>query len=110
MQSTMARGAAAAAIVCVVAGGGWRIYSRVQPAPAAKVLAIPPRMTQGSGLSPSSAKRVPDTVIGPVLTHPAADNTEQQIVDKTPGATPPVSGRHPRSKKPAARSVATPMP
>jgi hypothetical protein len=110
MQSTMARGVAAAAIVCVVAGGGWRIYSRVQPAPAAKVLAIPPLVTQGGGLSPSNAKRVPDTLIGPVLTHPVADNAEQQVVDKTPGSTRPVSGRQPRPKKPTARSVVIPMP
>ena len=43
MQSTAMRSAAAAAIVCVVAGGGWRIYSRVQPpaAPTAKVTAMP---------------------------------------------------------------------
>jgi hypothetical protein len=109
MHSTMARGAAAAAIVCVVAGGGWRIYSRVQPAPAAKVLAMPPRVAQGGGLSPSNAKRVPDTLIGPVLSHPMADNAEEQVVDKTPGSTPPVSSSHPRSKKPS-RSAATPMP
>jgi hypothetical protein len=110
MQSRMARGAAAAAIVCVVAGGGWQIYSRVQPAPAAKVLVMPPLVTQGGGLSPSNAKRVPDTLIGPVLTHPRADNTKQQVVDKTPGSTQPVSGRQPRPKKPTARSVVTPMP
>lgn len=110
MQSTMARGVAAAAIVCVVAGGGWGIYSRVQPAPAAKVLAMPPLVTQGGGLSPSNAKRIPDTLVGPVLTHPVADNTEQQVVVKTPGSTRPVSGRQPRPKKPTARSVVTPMP
>ena len=110
MQSRMARGAAAAAIVCVVAGGGWQIYSRVQRAPAAKVLAMPPLVTQGGGLSPSNAKRIPDTLIGPVLTHPKADNTEQQVVDKTPGSTQPVSGRQPRPKKSPARSVVTPMP
>ena len=52
----------------------------------------------------------PNTLIGPVLTHPRADNTEQQVVDKTPGSTQPVSGRQPRPKKPTARSVVTPMP
>ena len=30
MTSPALRGAAAAAIVCIVAGGGWRIYSHVQ--------------------------------------------------------------------------------
>jgi hypothetical protein len=110
MQSTMARGAAAAAIVCVVAGGGWRIYSRVQPPPAARVLSMPPRVAPGSGgFAQSNAKRVPQTLNGPVLTHPLADNAERQVIDKTPGAARPVSGRSPRSKKPP-QPVVVPMP
>jgi hypothetical protein len=115
MQSTMARSAAAAAIVCVVAGGGWRIYSRVQPAPAARVLAMPPRVAPGGGgFSQSNAKRVPDTLNGPVLTHPlagnpVADNPEQNVVDKAPGSPRPVPGRRTPAKKPAARPVLTPM-
>ena len=35
------RGAAAAAIVFVVAGGGWGIYTRVQPSQPAKVMVMP---------------------------------------------------------------------
>ena len=38
-ESAWMRGAAAAAIVCVVVGGGWQVYSRVQPKPTA--LALP---------------------------------------------------------------------
>jgi hypothetical protein len=121
MQSTMARGAAAAAIVCVVAGGGWRIYSRVQPVPAAKVVAIPPRVTPGrNGFSQAGAKRVPQTLDGPVLTHTAAGNTEQKVVDKTPSPSRPAPGRPTAAKKSAARPsaarpsaarpVAIPMP
>jgi hypothetical protein len=110
MQSTMARGAAAAAIVCVVAGGGWQIYSRVQTPPTAKVLTMPPRVAPSAGFSQSNAKRVPDTLNGPVLTHPLADTTEQPVVDKTPGSARPVSARQSRAKKPTARSVVTPMP
>lgn len=111
MQSTMARGAAAAAIVVIVAGGGWRIYSRVQPPPAARVLSMPPRVAPGSGgFAQSNAKRVPQTLNGPVLTHPVPDNTEQQVIDKTPEATRPVSGKSPRSKKPTAQPVVVPMP
>ncbi len=116
MQSTMARGAAAAAIVCVVAGGGWRIYSHVQPVPAAKVLAMPPRVAPaGGGFSPAGAKRVPQTLDGPVLTHPVAGNTEQKVVDKAPGSSRPAPGRPAPAKKStarpsAARPVAIPMP
>jgi hypothetical protein len=110
MQSTMARGAAAAAIVCVVAGGGWQIYSRVQPEPAAKVLAMPPRVTPGSGgFSQSNAKRVPQTLEGPVLTHPVADNTEPKAVEKAPGSSRPFPGKPAHAKKSAARPVVIPM-
>jgi hypothetical protein len=110
MQSTMARGAAAAAIVCVVAGGGWRIYSRVQPEAAAKVVAMPPREATGSGgFSQSNAKRVPKTLEGPVLTHPVADTMEPKAVDKA-GSSRPLPGRRTPAKKSAARPVVTPMP
>jgi hypothetical protein len=110
MQSTMARGAAAAAIVCVVAGGGWRIYSSVQPAPAAKVVAMPPRVApRGGGFSQAGAKRVPQTLDGPVLTHPVADNTEQKVVAKAPGSSRPVPAKKAAARPSAARPVAVPM-
>ncbi|HEY1897807.1 MAG TPA: hypothetical protein VGG62_16120 [Terracidiphilus sp.] len=116
MQSTMARSAAAAAIVCVVAGGGWRIYSRVQPTPAVRVLEMPSRVAPGGGgFSQAGAKRVPDTLNGPVLTHPladnpVADNPEPDVVVKAPDTTRPVHGKRTPAKKPAARPVVTPMP
>lgn len=110
MQTTMARGAAAAAIVCVVAGGGWRIYSRVQPQAAARVLPMPPREAPGSGgFSQSNAKRVPKTLEGPVLTHPIADTMESKAVDKASSARP-LPGRRTPAKKSAVRPVVTPMP
>lgn len=62
------RGAAAAAIVCVVAGGSWRIYSHVQPAPAAAAVTTPARIGSGGGFSSAGAMRTPDTLNGPVLT------------------------------------------
>jgi hypothetical protein len=111
MQSTMARGAAAAAIVCVVAGGGWRIYSHVQPVPAAKVLAMPPRGAPGGGgFSPAGAKRVPQTLDGPVLSHPVANNAEPKVVVKARGSSQPAPGRPTPAKKSAARPVAIPIP
>ena len=65
------RSAAAAAIVVVVAGGGWGIYSRVQPSQPARVLVMPPRVGAGGGFSNAGAMRTPQTLNGPVLTHPA---------------------------------------
>ena len=63
------RGAAAAAIVCVVAGGGWRIYSHVQPAPSAKVLVMPAPASPSRGFSTAGSVHTPDP--RPVLTRQA---------------------------------------
>lgn len=60
------RGAAAAAIVCVVAGGGWRIYSHVQSAPTAKVLVMPTPASPSRGFSTAGSVHTPDP--RPVLT------------------------------------------
>lgn len=69
MHSTIARSAAAAVIVCVVSGGGWAVYSRVAPAPAPRVIAMP-RVAATGGFSSANAMRTPTTLNGPTLTHP----------------------------------------
>jgi hypothetical protein len=62
------RGAAAAAIVFLVAGGGWGIYSHVQrPQSSSTVIALPHEPAQG-GFSNAGAMRTPKTLNGPVLT------------------------------------------
>ncbi len=75
------RGAAAAAIVCIVACGGWRIYSHVQvpAAPTANVVVMPARVGTQGAFSNAGAMRTPDTLAKPVLTHAV-----------TPAAVPPV--------------------
>jgi hypothetical protein len=84
MAGSWLRGAAAAAIVFVVAGGGWGIYSRVQPIQPARVLVMPPRVGAGGGFSSAGAMRTPETLNGPVLLHPA---TVQPAQAKTPART-----------------------
>lgn len=77
MQDWM-RGAAAAAIVFVIAGGGWGVYSRVQHGQRAKVIAMPaPGVTSG-GFSSAGAMRTPQTLNGPVLTHPEPAKTQKK--------------------------------
>jgi len=71
------RGAAAAAIVFVVAGGGWGIYSRVQKPQAAKVISMPVRVAAPGGFSNAGAMRTPNTLNGPVVMHPATPKTAQ---------------------------------
>jgi hypothetical protein len=69
LESNWMRSAAAAAIVFVVAGGGWGIYSRVQQ-PQAKVIVMPMHVATQGGFSSAGAMRTPNTLNGPVLAHP----------------------------------------
>jgi hypothetical protein len=61
------RTAAAAAIVFVIVGGGWGVYSRVQPNNA---IAAPPGAGAAAGFSNAGALRVPQTLPAPVATRP----------------------------------------
>lgn len=71
------RGAAAAAIVFAVAGGGWGIYTRIQPTRPARVIAMPPHAGAGGGFSSAGAMRTPQTLNGPVLSHPVTPQPAQ---------------------------------
>ena len=70
------RAAAAAAIVFVVAGGGWGIYSHVQPGEPAHGIAGP-RIAAPGGFTEGGAVRRPQTLVGPVVTHPATACDDQ---------------------------------
>jgi hypothetical protein len=85
MSAPALRGAAAAAIVCIVAGGGWRIYSHVQTpaAPTANVVVMPARVGTQGAFSNAGAMRTPDTLARPVLAHSVAPQA----------AAPPVKTR-----------------
>ena len=95
LGSDWMRSAAAAAIVLVVAGGGWGIYTRVQPA---KGIAAPPHVAAPVGFSSSGAMRTPNTLNGPVLTHPM---TAKPQLAKSPAKKPL------HRVKPAAANKAT---
>jgi hypothetical protein len=93
-----ARGAAAAAIALVVAGGGWGIYSRVEPAQSAKTGALPqPQQngaTQAGAFGEAGAMRRPLTLTGPKELHLAAPKVEQPVPQtnaKKAGAAPTAS-------------------
>jgi hypothetical protein len=89
------RAAAAAAIVCVVTGGGWGIYSRVQPGQPAQGIAGP-RLAAPGGFTEGGAVRRPQTLTGPVVTGAA-------MTPKAPVATP----RTKNPAKPAAKGTPT---
>lgn len=83
LGSALVRGAAAAAIVFVVAGGGWSVYSHVQPARTPNALAMP-HMAAPGGFSSAGAMRTPQTLSGPVLKHPVTVAPKQHPATKTP--------------------------
>lgn len=72
------RGAAAAAIVAVVAGGGWGIAAKFHPEAPAKVIAMP-RVTAGEGFSTAGAMRTPQTLT-PTITVKPADKMQPKAV------------------------------
>jgi len=104
------RAVAAAAIVFVVVGGGWGVYSHVKPAMESNVIVMP---RQGDGgrdagsFSSAGAMRTPQTLKGPVLTHPEGEGqiksdekpSEQIATRKAPRA------RNPRTKTPTVESA-----
>jgi len=99
MRSGWARGAAAAAIVCVVAGGGWRIYSRVQPPQAQKVVVMP-RIARPGDFSNAGAMRTPHTLVGPTIAQ------KQKATAAEPAARKPVHSAKTTLRAKAAHAAA----
>jgi hypothetical protein len=93
-QTGWMRTAAAAAIVFVVAGGGWGVYTRVeQNRPAAKILVMPPRLGAPGGFSPVGAVRTPETLTGPKVI-PVTPVTAAQA-KSAKNAAPKAAGANP---------------
>jgi hypothetical protein len=106
------RSAAAAAIVCVIAGGGWGIYSHVQPGQTVPGIAGP-RVGAPGGFSQGGAVRRPQTLVGPIVTHPATPTPPQARAPAKDSARsgPNKSGaKLMHNSQPAATSKAAPSP
>ena len=103
MHGRVARGAAAAMIVGVVAGGGWTIYSRISPASTGRVISSPVG-PGGGGFAPAGAKRLPETLQGPVLTHPVSPG--QPVAESSRAQSRPVLGAAKTKKKKAGHAPA----
>jgi cytoskeletal protein RodZ len=91
------RAVAAAAIAFVIAGGGWGVYSRVQPR-RVEGITLTPHGAPG-GFAGANAVRTPQTIDGPVVSGPAVSGP----VVTSPAAT------HPAETKSAMASVPAPM-
>ena len=100
------RSAAAAAIVCVVVGGGWGVYSRVQQSHPARVIAMPPRVAAPGGFSSAGAMRTPNTLNGPVLANPVTAQPAQVKAPARPAQKPIRRGHPSAAGKAAAQAPA----
>jgi hypothetical protein len=111
IHSSALRGAAAAAIVCIVAGGGWKISSHIQPAipPAAKALPMPARTGNTNGFSSANAIRTPQTLTGPILTH-AVTTREADDAPTAPLQAPPPSSKVKGTSKARRAKATQPVP
>jgi hypothetical protein len=107
MFNPVLRGCAAAAIVVLVAGGGFTIYSRVQPSPNAKVIEMPARIGPGSGFSNAGAMRTPDTLKGPVLANPALP-VQKNVIAPAPSSQPQTAAPKGASATHKKRAAASP--
>jgi hypothetical protein len=104
LQSSLARSAAAAAIAIVVAGGGWGVYSRVQPKQSNRAVTISPRVAVPGGFSSAGAMRTPQTLNGPEVARPGAIGTQAAKADGR--ATTPATVR--RGKSAAGKKTVAP--
>lgn len=99
------RGAAAAAIVFVIAGGGWGIYSRVQTSAPAKTTSLPPHVGAAPGFSSAGAMRTPQTLKGPVVAQPAGGQPDASMPEKKVSEREPAAAAH-HAKAVAAKKSA----
>jgi hypothetical protein len=88
------RTAAAAAIVFVVAGGGWGVYTRVEQNRPARILVMPPRIGAPGGFAGAGAVRTPQT-----LTRPTVSTSVQPTVVAPAQAPAPSTATSPSSAK-----------
>jgi hypothetical protein len=101
------RTAAAAAIVVAVAGGGWSVYSRVEPPQPAKVIMMPAAGPASGGFSSAGAMRTPTTLNAPVLKHPVKKPSAK--AKKVKATTVAGSSTQPALVTSPASSVAAPV-
>jgi len=106
-QSSWMRTAAAAAIVFVVAGGGWGVYTRVQHNQPNNVIVMPPRVSPASGFSSAGAIRTPQTLPGPVVIQSVRPHSGQPKPAKKSAAKP--ASKAAASTEPATAAVPAPL-
>jgi len=82
LDNAWMRSAAAAAIVAVVAGGSWGVYSRVQSIQPTRAITTSPRVSTQGGFSSAGAMRTPQTLNGPMVRPVPAAPLQAKPADK----------------------------
>ena len=104
--------AAAAAIVLVVAGGSWEVYSHIRVASAPTAVVLPQIPAHAGGFSAAGATRKPQTLEGPVVAVPVAATQEPiatsavPVASKHAPARQPATARHGAAAKPVTTGKA----
>ncbi|MGO8756829.1 MAG: hypothetical protein ACLQG3_01770 [Terracidiphilus sp.] len=106
-QNGWMRSAAAAAIVFVVAGGGWGVYKHAEQSQPAKVIAMPAHVPGPGGLSSAGAVRAPQTIPGPAVGQPVGAIPALPKAPKRPATASAAKGQLTRSQKSAAQPSAS---
>ena len=108
-ESSWMRSAAAAAIVFVVAGGGWGVYTRVEQSQPAKVIVMPARMPAIGALAEPARfgprRRCRDRR-RPVKVSPEASPAQPRTAKKPVAIAKPASGGASQPDKTAAEAGA----
>ncbi|HVN93608.1 MAG TPA: hypothetical protein VMT38_07925 [Terracidiphilus sp.] len=94
-ENSWMRGAAAAAIVFIVAGGGWGVYTRVQQSQPGKVMVMP---AISGGFGGAGAIRQPQTLPGPK----APEAIETRALQPKAAQKPATRQHGARTRQPAA--------
>jgi hypothetical protein len=110
LDAAWMRSAAAAAIVAVVIGGSWGVYSRVQSIQPMRAITVPLHLSTQGGFSSAGAMRTPQTLNGPIMEHQVV--THPMVAAPQPGkpAVKPSLKTPLRPDKTAATGNAVPQP
>jgi len=106
------RATAAAAIVFVVVGGGWGVYSRVEQVQSGKVVVMPVRVPASGGFAGAGAIRTPETLPGPKIGEQATPAGSKGARERaTPAGSKGTREQESQSaKKPAAQKKSSARP
>jgi hypothetical protein len=108
LDSAWMRSAAAAAIVAVVVGGCFGVYSRVESIQPARAVTVPLHFYTQGGFSSAGAMRTPRTLNGPMVEHPAATPSMPANPAVGPAARPRQASELPSKSKAANKAVIRP--